>query len=143
MQYQGFLSPSSGKKFVLLTQREYEMCSVWEANHSPTCSKAVSPRTAMEYTLEERVKMGGMASKMARPRLLGTSFSIVRLHLSCGLHCSGYIIFWLRDQIAKFKKKNGVLAEIAKFNAHQIFHCMVFHLPPPMKLDMKPLWVLL
>ena len=45
--------------------------------------------------------------------------------LTCSLHHSGYVIFWLRDRIAKFKthqiKKYGVFAEITKFNACQFF----------------------
>jgi len=38
---------------------------------------------------------------------------------------SGYVFFWLRGHISKFEichiKKCIVLAEITKFNAHQIF----------------------
>ena len=45
--------------------------------------------------------------------------------LTCTLRRSGYVIFWLRDRIAKFRTqqiiKYSVLAEIAKFNFHQIF----------------------
>ena len=40
------------------------------------------------------------------------------------LRRSGYIIYWLRDRMAKFKIrqfKYNVMAKIAKFNAHYIF----------------------
>ena len=44
--------------------------------------------------------------------------------LACTLCCSGYVIFWLRDRIAKFKPcqilKYSVLAKIDKINARQI-----------------------
>jgi len=52
--------------------------------------------------------------------------------LLCSLHHCGHIVFWLRDQVAKFKthqiKKYSVLAKIAKFNAHQISRYAVYPL---------------
>ena len=41
-----------------------------------------------------------------------------------GLHCSGYVSFWLRDQITKFiihKKNLAFWPKSPKFNARQIF----------------------
>jgi len=44
--------------------------------------------------------------------------------LICTLRCSGYVIFWLGDWIAKCRFKNvAVFAEIAKFNAFATIQC--------------------
>ena len=51
--------------------------------------------------------------------------SQLRWQAAMCLHRICDVIFWLRDRIAKFKtrqiKKYGLLAKIAKFNAHQVF----------------------
>jgi len=47
--------------------------------------------------------------------------------LTCSLHRSSDVIFWLGDQIAKLKTcQISILAKIAKFNARQFFRYTVY-----------------
>ena len=74
-------------------------------NRSPTCSKAVSPRSQAkenEYRPEVRVKMGTAENGLSR---VARYFSqLIDSKLPCSSRRSGDDIFWLRNQITKTQK---------------------------------------
>jgi len=78
-----------------------------------------------KYTLEERVKVGGYGTGNSPAKVARHFCQLLDCKLSRGLRCSGYVVFWLKDWITKFKThqvlKYGVLSKILKFNAHQTF----------------------
>ena len=94
--------------------------------HAPRRSHLKAKRRKTSPHRRRRQRWEGMAPKMAHPRLLDIflSLQMVSCHIVY-IHCSGDLIFWLRDRITKLKahqiKKNSILAEITKFNAHQFF----------------------
>jgi len=53
--------------------------------------------TYNEYTPGERVKMGSMVLKTGPYKVTKHFFLLLADKLTCSLHCSGYVIFGLRD----------------------------------------------
>jgi len=78
------------------------------ANHGPTHAPRRShfetkQSTYNEYTPEERAKMGRYGAENSPSKVTKHFSLLLDGKLTCSLHLSGYVIFWLRDQIAKLK----------------------------------------
>ena len=79
------------------------------ANHSlhahvPRQSHLETKRSSYnEYMLEEKAKIGRYGAKNGLSKVTKHFSLLLDGKLTCSLRHSGYIIFWLRDRIAKFK----------------------------------------
>jgi len=81
-------------------------------------SKPSKILTYNECIPEERAKMGRYGTENGLSKVAKHFSLLLDGKLTCSVCYSGYIIFWLRTELPNLKIH--ILAEIAKFNAHQL-----------------------
>ena len=90
------------------------------STHAPRWSDLETKRSTTMSTHRRRGRRWkGMAPQNGPSRVTKHLSLLLDGKLTCRLRCSDYVIFWLRDLIAKFKntksKNMAFFAEIAKF----------------------------